>query len=182
MFIPSRGLRRAVDFLIYTSLCELITIGCFIPPFLCYIVFLRISMLSVLALCFILLIISIVIWLYFVLGLSMFFFVVLENGVPDGSNPDLHSIGRFSGFKSSILESWNIMRGQRLRLLGFGISFLFWWLLSLITCGIGLLWTIPYIYTSQAFFFLDISGKLSHSNDNAQEPEVTYTASFDQYV
>ena len=52
-------------------------------------------------------------------------------------------------------ESRRIMQGQRLRLFGMILSFAGLALLGIVSVGIGLLWVIPYVRMTEAFFYLD---------------------------
>ena len=55
-----------------------------------------------------------------------------------------------------IAESERIMYGHRMELFTLYLSFIGWFLLAIITCGIGLLWLMPYMETAQAAFYADI--------------------------
>ena len=55
-----------------------------------------------------------------------------------------------------IAESERIMYGHRMELFKLYLSFIGWFLLAIITCGIGLLWLMPYVETAQAAFYADV--------------------------
>ena len=55
-----------------------------------------------------------------------------------------------------IAESERIMYGHRMELFTLYLSFIGWFLLTIITCGIGLLWLMPYMETAQAAFYADV--------------------------
>ncbi|MEM7673716.1 MAG: DUF975 family protein, partial [Verrucomicrobiota bacterium] len=61
-------------------------------------------------------------------------------------------LGVFDSFK----ESSNLMKGRILKLLWLGLTFIGWFLLSVLTLGIGFLWLSPYFMTSVAAFYDDI--------------------------
>ncbi len=54
--------------------------------------------------------------------------------------------------KQSVL----IVRGYKIRLLLLELSFIGWWIMSILTLGIGLLWVYPYKQVARANFYLDI--------------------------
>lgn len=53
-------------------------------------------------------------------------------------------------------KSFEVMSGNRLRLLMLHLSFIPSYLLSILTCGISLIWVIPYMNMALANFYLDI--------------------------
>ncbi|WP_297989718.1 DUF975 family protein [Anoxybacillus sp.] len=57
------------------------------------------------------------------------------------------------GALQAISESKKRMKGYKGKLFLLYVSFIGWGLLSIITLGIGLLWLIPYVYTSLAAFY-----------------------------
>ncbi|MEK4873430.1 DUF975 family protein [Bacillus sp. FSL W8-0102] len=58
-----------------------------------------------------------------------------------------------------ITESRKMMNGYKWRYFLLQLSFIGWFILSLITLGIGLLWLVPYVYSSLARFYEEISQK-----------------------
>lgn len=66
------------------------------------------------------------------------------------------------GAIESIRESFSLMRGNKgryfyLELSFFGLSFL-----SMLSLGIGMLWLVPYMITTEVFFYMDVCGELDH--------------------
>ncbi len=61
---------------------------------------------------------------------------------------------RNRGAIQSMKISCHLMRCRKLRLLGLFLSFIPWLALSMVSFGIGYLFTIPYISVAQAIFFL----------------------------
>jgi uncharacterized membrane protein len=49
-----------------------------------------------------------------------------------------------------------MMRGQKWKYFLLYLSFIGWYLLCILTLFIGLLWLMPYIYTTQASFYEDL--------------------------
>lgn len=57
-------------------------------------------------------------------------------------------------------ESRSLMKDHKGRLFYIHLSFIGWFLLGILSCGIGFLWLIPYYYTTLTFFYLDITDEL----------------------
>lgn len=58
--------------------------------------------------------------------------------------------------KQLLSTSRKIMKGHKARLFYLQVSFIPLTLLALLTCGIGMLWLSPYMYTTYTCFFLDL--------------------------
>jgi uncharacterized membrane protein len=58
-----------------------------------------------------------------------------------------------------ITESRKMMNGYKWKYFLLQLSFIGWGILSMLTLGIGLLWLVPYIYSSLARFYEEISQK-----------------------
>lgn len=67
-------------------------------------------------------------------------------------NPEL-------GVMEAISLSKQMMKGNKWRLFKLYFSFFGWCILGVLTFCIGFLWITPYVYASEAAFFLDVSGK-----------------------
>jgi uncharacterized membrane protein len=69
----------------------------------------------------------------------------------------------------AINRSKEMMQGQKMKYFLLFLSFIGWYLLSIITLGIGFLWFIPYVYATQASFYEDLrikyDAKQAVSND-----------------
>lgn len=61
------------------------------------------------------------------------------------------------GARQALAESKEMMRGNKWRLFCLEFSFIGWSLLCVLTLGIGSLWLTPYIETSRAAFYREIS-------------------------
>jgi uncharacterized membrane protein len=57
------------------------------------------------------------------------------------------------GAQEAIAKSKELMRGNKYRYFCFGLRFLGWFILSILTLGIGFLWLVPYFMTSNAKFY-----------------------------
>lgn len=62
-----------------------------------------------------------------------------------------HSMSAFAVWKYTIRQ----MRGHKMDLFVLGLSFIGWFLLAILTLGIGLLWVVPYQFTAYAAFYED---------------------------
>jgi uncharacterized membrane protein len=58
-----------------------------------------------------------------------------------------------------ITESRKMMNGYKWKFFLLELSFIGWAILSIITMGIGLLWLVPYIYSTLAKFYEEVSQK-----------------------
>lgn len=65
-------------------------------------------------------------------------------------------------YDEAITESMRMMQGYKMKLFMLDLSFIGWFLLCLLTLGIGFLWLHPYVYTSHAYFYETLK--------NGQEP------------
>ena len=61
--------------------------------------------------------------------------------------------------KEAIEKSWELMKGNRLKLFGLHFSFIGWGILSLFTIYIGLFWLLPYISISTIAFYKHLKGE-----------------------
>lgn len=59
----------------------------------------------------------------------------------------------------SLSKSLKLMKGNKWRFFKLQLSFAGWFLLGVITLGIGLLWVVPYFNTSIANFYLIVKGE-----------------------
>lgn len=76
------------------------------------------------------------------LGLSMSLFIYCDD--------------RYKSAGQMIRESWQMMRGNKLRLLGLELSFIGVMLLGVLSLGIGFLFVRPYMYATQCLLYLNI--------------------------
>ena len=56
----------------------------------------------------------------------------------------------------AITKSKKIMKGNRWKLVCLGFRFIGWFLLAMLTFGVGFLWVGPYMYVSYAKFYDDL--------------------------
>ena len=53
--------------------------------------------------------------------------------------------------------SRQLMKGHKMDLFILDLSFIGWWLLGIISCGIGLLWVMPYYRQTKANFYRNLA-------------------------
>lgn len=70
------------------------------------------------------------------------------------------------GAEEAICRSMKMMDGHKWRLFCLHLSFIGWWLLCILTLGIGTLWITPYIQNSTAAFYEDLKNQF----DSAETP------------
>lgn len=75
-------------------------------------------------------------------GLAMTFFIMVDD-------PDISGI-------DALQQSWNMMRGHKWNLFCLWFRFIGWFLLCLLTCGIGFIFLEPYIVAATQNFYRKI--------------------------
>lgn len=73
------------------------------------------------------------------LGLSLTFFIMIDDPNISGLN--------------ALQQSWNMMKGQKWNLFCLELRFFGWFLLSILTCGIGYIFLAPYLVTTVQNFY-----------------------------
>lgn len=71
---------------------------------------------------------------------------------------DMVASGKQIGATDGVSASKQLMRGHKMDLFIFDLSFIGWFLLAGMTAGIGLLWIAPYYQTAKANFYRNIAG------------------------
>lgn len=71
---------------------------------------------------------------------------------------DMVASGKQVSATDGINASKELMKGHKMALFIFDLSFLGWNILTAITCGIGYLWVTPYYQTAKANFYRHIAG------------------------
>ena len=56
----------------------------------------------------------------------------------------------------ALRESFRLMKGRKLRYFLLQLSFIGWWLLGILTLGLGFLWIIPYMLQTNTQFYLNL--------------------------
>lgn len=65
------------------------------------------------------------------------------------------------GAEEAINRSMVMMKGKKLKLFLLDLSFVGWFILALLTLGIGFVLLVPYIYTAHAAFYEDLKAELA---------------------
>lgn len=84
------------------------------------------------------------------------------------------------GAMDSIRQSFALMHGNKGRYFYIQLSFLGLILLCLLSCGIGLLWLMPYMVTTEIFFYMDVCGELDRPHDTDDTSGYGYTTYSDK--
>lgn len=79
-------------------------------------------------------------------------------------NPEL-------GPNEARLKSIEMMRGHKGKLFGLDLSFIGWFLLCILSLGIGFIWLTPYVKSSYAAFYLDLKEELALKDAPASPAE-----------
>jgi len=61
----------------------------------------------------------------------------------------------------AIRKSTTMMSGRKWKYICLQLRFIGWGILSLLTCGIGFFWLVPYLQTATAHFYLDVKDRAS---------------------
>lgn len=79
----------------------------------------------------------------------------------------------------SVTEIWKkskqLMRGNRLRLIGLDLSFFPWIFLTALSMGVGLLWLMPYMYSTTTAFYLDLVQNQTVKKQTATVPNQPFS-------
>ncbi len=73
--------------------------------------------------------------------------------------------------KNAMKKSKAMMKGNKKKLFYLCLRFTGWFLLSILTFGIGFLWFMPYFQVTMALFYDDVSGKFAAQNTADKELE-----------
>ncbi len=91
----------------------------------------------------VLFVISLVLFAYIEIAMSMFLYI--------------HADDPWINFRETLSKAWALLSGLRWRYLYMQLSFLVIYALGFLSFGIGFLFTRPYVRTTEALFYLDIS-------------------------
>lgn len=141
------GFRHHPDRAILLSLLRgLVDLACLLPGYV--VIFASVYFLSVPAaiIGLILLLAGGILAVVFTIGFSQGFYLLT----------DYDDLGPVRALK----ESWKMMKGHKGRYFYMGLSFVGLLLLTVLTCGIALLWVNPYMTMTQTMFYRDLDGEL----------------------
>lgn len=134
-----------ICFLIY-----IVTLLVFAPAIICYVLFALKHLIIFFLLGTLFLLISIFVLFRYLLLFALSYYILADF-------PDLSC-------REILLKSSELMTGNRLRYIYLQISFLGFILLGFLSCGIAFLWIYPYMYATNALFYLDLLGELTNSS------------------
>lgn len=83
------------------------------------------------------------------------------------------------GAIDAIRQSWAMMHGNKGRFFYLQISFFGLALLCILTLGIGMLWLYPYMMTTEAFFYLDLTGEIDQPHYAQSNTYTGYGTGYD---
>ena len=83
------------------------------------------------------------------------------------------------GAIDALRQSWAMMHGNKGRFFYLQISFFGLALLCILTLGIGMLWLYPYMMTTEAFFYLDLTGEIDQTHYDQSNPYTGYGTGYD---
>lgn len=67
-------------------------------------------------------------------------------------NPELSA-------NDAIVKSMEMMKGHKAKYFSLGLSFLGWFILGILSLGIGFIWIVPYMYVTTAKFYEDLKSQ-----------------------
>ena len=73
----------------------------------------------------------------------------------------------------ALKKSKEMMYGYKMQYFLLALSFIGWILLAMLTCGIGLLWVLPYIQTANAKFYEDLKKNYANSSNQSSDSEIS---------
>ena len=157
------GFRHHPDRVILLTLAlGLLYAACLIPGYVVLILAIPLESPALLIAGIVLLIIGLVAVVILSLGFSQALFLLT----------DYDDLGPIQAAK----ESWKMMKGHKGRLFYLDLSFLGLALLSLLSCGIAMLWITPYMRMTQSFFYRELDGELDQNPQAAQTEQTDYYA------
>lgn len=149
------GFRHHPDRAILLSLLlGLITLACLLPGYI--VLFAAVYFLSFPALItgIFLVLAGAVLAVVFSIGFSQAFYLLT----------DYDDLGPVRAMK----ESWRMMKGHKGRYFYMKLSFLGVLLLTILTCGIALLWVSPYLSMTQTMFYRELDGELDQEEQGVE--------------
>ncbi len=122
---------------------NLVMLGCELPSMILYAIYLSSGIIWFMPVASLALCVGLTVYLVYYLGMSQCFYLILD--FPDKKLDEIITLSRW------------LMRGRRFRLFYLYVSYIPLYLLALLSCGIGLLWILPYAEASYACFHLNLT-------------------------
>ncbi len=91
-------------------------------------------------------------WIFIIIGAIVMLPFVLQYIIYDIIAVDRPDLSAAEVAKESV----KLMKGNRIKYIGLILSFAGWWILSIITCGIGFIFLMPYMQVSRISFYESI--------------------------
>ncbi|MCI1986302.1 MAG: DUF975 family protein [Lactobacillus sp.] len=82
---------------------------------------------------------------------------------------DMHAAGREIGATDAITASRELMDGHKWEYFVLQLSFIGWACLATLTLGIGFLWLVPYISTTNAVYYRQLAGNRFLTTDDSDD-------------
>ena len=98
-------------------------------------------------------------WPHVLIGILLFLAIFLFFALRFAMVPFLYAESPWKNAAALLVESQEMMKGQKLRLFTLECSFLGYYLLAILSLGIGFVWVKPYVYTTRAQFYLDLRSR-----------------------
>lgn len=109
-----------------------------------------------------------IVWVYFVMEVKIFLWTLLLI-VPGIIKSFAYAMTPYIAVEhpeytpsQCTAESSRLMQGHKFDLFYLYLTFIGWALLSIITCGIGFFWLMPYMETTQAAFYNDLKAEAGY--------------------
>lgn len=149
-------------FIVVSLLTSLIVLALVLPAIVLFAVsFLRPDMISavILIIGFLAYIAGIVFIVILILGLSLCYYLIIDN-------PGMKAM-------ESIKTSWQLMKGNKGRGFYLSLSFLGLIVLGCLSLGVAFLWITPYMNVTMAYFYFDVIGALDPPVEEVAQTPVT---------
>lgn len=107
----------------------------------------------------------------FMFGMYMTYFIIVEN-------PEMSAV-------DAMKLSWKMMKGKKWKFFLLGLRFFGWYLLAILTLGIGLIWLMPYVMMAQTIFYQEAKKDYFGQTEEPQAetaPEEPVTEAADENI
>ncbi|MFG6383705.1 MAG: DUF975 family protein [Lachnospiraceae bacterium] len=137
--------RRPDRYLLGCLIIYGISFACILPGYLCWIVGIVGGGILASLIGAILYLIGVIVLVMICLCYSMAFFFLVDY-------PQMNTL-------EALRQSAKVMNGNKGRLFYIYLSFIGWYILGILSCGIGMIWISPYMNQTYVNFYLDITGE-----------------------
>lgn len=144
--------RRPDRYILSYLLLFFIEFICVLPGSICMVVGVAAGTILAIVIGVLLYVAGIAVMLVVAIRFSQVFLLLLEHG-------DMHVM-------EALRVSSELMEGNKGRFFYIYLSFIGWCLLGMLSCGIGMLWVLPYMMQVNVNFYRDLTGELSYPQDS----------------